>query len=149
MIAEYRTLPVSLAEHAAENYRRQRDEAEQRTALTYTVNTAAASAAATLQSARDSYEQLRGQTNTSGTALQQAQVAALITSGEVTAALVQLHAFEATQDAAEALAAEARRRELEAARVATQRAARVEHDRRLAGIAARRDGGDDLLFPVP
>ena len=105
VIAEYRTLPVSLAERAAENYRRQRAKAEQRTALTYTVNTAAASAAATLQSARDSYEQLRGQTNTSGTALQQAQVAALITSGEVTAALVQLHAFEATQEAAEALAA--------------------------------------------
>ena len=149
VLAEYRSLPVSLAEQAAANYRRQRDEAEQRTALSYSVNTAASAATATVASALDSYDQLRGQTNTSGTALQQAQVAALVTSGEVTAALVQLHAFEATQDAAEALAAEERRRELEAARVATQRAARVEHDRRLAGIAARRDGGDDLLFPVP
>ena len=148
VIAEYRTLPVSLAEHAAENYRRQRNEAEQRTALTYTVNTAASSAAATLQSARDSYAHLRGQTNTSGTALQQAQVAALITSGEVTAALVQLHAFEATQEAAEHVAAEERRRAREAARLATQRAARAEHDRRLAGIAARADGGAELRLRV-
>ncbi len=148
VIAEYRTLPVSLAEQAAANYRRQRAEAEQRTALTYTVNTAASAATATVASALDSYEQLRGQTNTSGTALQQAQVAGTITSGEVMAALVQLQAFEATQDAAEAIAAEARRRALEAARLATQRAARVEHDRRLAGIAAHRDGGDELLFRV-
>ena len=148
VIAEYRTLPVSLAEQAAENYRRQRAEAEQRTALTYTVNTAASAATATVASALDSYAQLRGQTNTSGTALQQAQVAGTITTGEVMAALVQLQAFEATQDAAEAIAAEARRRALEAARLATQRAARVEHDRRLAGIAAHRDGGDELLFRV-
>ena len=148
VIAEYRTLPVSLAEQAAANYRRQRDEAEQRTALTYTVNTAASAATATVASALDSYEQLRGQTNTSGTALQQAQVAGTITSGEVMAALVQLQAFEATQDAAEAIAAEARRRALEAARLATQRAARAEHARRLAGIAAHRDGGDELLFRV-
>ena len=75
-------------------------------------------------------------------------MAGLITSGEVTAALAQLHAFQATQDAAEALEAEARRRELEAARLASQHAAREEYDRRIAGIEARRDGGDDLLFTV-
>ena len=149
VLAEYRTLPVSLAEQAADNYRRQRAEAEQRTALSYSVNTAASSATATVASARDSYQQLRAQSNTSGTALQQAQVAGMITTGEVMAALVQLHAFEATQDAADALAAEQRRREREAARVATQRAARAEHERRLAGIAAHRDGGDELRFRVP
>ena len=149
VLAEYRTLPVSLAEQAADNYRRQRAEAEQRTALSYSVNTAASSATATVASARDSYQQLRAQSNTSGTALQQAQVAGMITTGEVMAALVQLHAFEATQDAADALAAEQRRREREAARVATQGAARAEHERRLAGIAAHRDGGDELRFRVP
>ena len=148
VLAEYRTLPVSLAEQAADNYRRQRAEAEQRTALSYSVNTAASSATATVASARDSYQQLRAQSNTSGTALQQAQVAGMITTGEVMAALVQLQAFEATQDAADALAAEQRRREREAARVATQRAARAEHERRLAGIAAHRDGGDELRFRV-
>ena len=148
VLAEYRALPVSLAEHAAENYRRDAAGGARRTALNYAVTDAAAATAATVQSALASYEQLRAQTNTSGTALQQAQVAGLITSGEVTAALAQLHAFQATQDSAEALEAEARRRELEAARLASQQAAREEYDRRIAGIAARRDGGDDLLFTV-
>ena len=148
VLAEYDTLPVSLADRAAENYRRQRNHGEQRTALSHTVNTAASDATATVLSARDSYAALRGQTNTSGTALGQAQVAGLITSGEVSAALLQLQAFEASQRAAEQLAAEQRRRELEAARVATQRAARALHDRRLAGIEGHRDGGLGLLFHV-
>ena len=148
VIAGYDTLPVSLADRAAANYRRQRNQGEQRTALNHSVNTAASSAAATVQAALDSYAQLRGQTNTSGTALGQAQIAGLITSGQVSAALLQLQAFEATEAAAEALAAEQRRRELEAARVATQRAARADHDRRIAGIEGHRDGGDSLLFAV-
>ena len=148
VLAEYDTLPVSLADRAAENYRRQRNHGEQRTALSHTVNTAASDATATVLSARDSYAALRGQANTSGTALGQAQVAGLITSGEVSAALLQLQAFEASQRAAEQLAAEQRRRELEAARVATQRAARALHERRLAGIEGQRDGGDSLLFHV-
>ena len=148
VIAEYRTLPVSLADRAAANYRRLRGEGEQRTALSHTVNTAASDATATVLTARNSYAELRGQTNVSGTALQQAQIAGLITGGEVSAALLQLHAFEANQRAAEALAAEERRRELEAARVETLRAARAQHDRRIAGIESHRDGGDSLLFAV-
>ena len=55
VLAEYANLPARLADRAAANYRRQRDEAEQRTALNQTVNTAASSAAATVQSALDSY----------------------------------------------------------------------------------------------
>ncbi len=148
VLAEYGTLPVSLADRAAANYRRQRADAEQRTALNHTVNTAASAAAATVQSALVSYQQLRGQTNTSGTALGQAQIAGLITSGEVSAALLQLQAHEATQAAAEQLAAEARRREREAARLDTLRAARADHTRRVTGIEGRRDGGDSLLFSV-
>ena len=148
VIAEYDTLPVSLADRAAENYRRQRNQGNRRTALSHSVNTAASDATATVLSARESYAELRGQTNTSGTALGQAQIAGLITSGEISAALLQLHAFEANQRAAEELAAEERRRELEAARVETLRAARAQHDRRIAGIESHRDGGDSLLFAV-
>ena len=148
VLAEYANLPASLADRAAENYRRQRNHGEQRTALNQTVNTAASSAASTVQSALDSYAELRGQTNTSGTALGQAQIAGLITSGEVSAALLQLQAHEATEAAAQQLAAEQRRREREAARLATLRAARTEHERRVAGIETRRDGGLGLLFHV-
>ena len=140
VLAEYDQLPVSLADRAAATYRRQRTQADQRTALSHTVNTAASAATATVASALDSYQQLRGQTNTSNTALQQAQMAGLITSGEVSAALLQLQAHEATQAAAEQFAAEARRREREAAR--------ADHTRRVTGIEGRRDGGDSLLFRV-
>ena len=148
VIAEYHTLPVSLADRAAANYRRLRAEGEQATALSHTVNTAASSATTTVQSARASYAELRGQTNTSGTALQQAQVTGTITSGEVSASLLQLQAHEAARRAADALAAEQRRREREAARLETQRAARAMHNRRIAGIEGHRDGGASLLFRV-
>ena len=148
VIAEYSTFPVSLADRAAANYRRLRDEGEQATALSHTVNTAASSATTTVQAARASYAELRAQTNTSGTALGQAQVAGTITSGEVTAALLQLHAHEAARRAAEDLAAEQRRREREAARLETLRAARADHDRRVAGIEGHRDAGDSLLFSL-
>ncbi len=148
VIADYSTLPVSLADRAAANYRRLRDEGDQRTALSHTVNTAASSAITTVQSARASYAKLRGQTNQSGTALQQAQVTGTITSGEVSASLLQLHAHEAARRAAEELAAEERRREREAARRDTLRTARADHHRRVAGIESRRDGGDSLLFSL-
>ena len=101
-----------------------------------------------MKSALDSLAALRGQTNASGTALQQAQVAGLITNGEVTAALAQLLAFQATQETAQALEAEARRRERDPARLATQEAARADYDRRIDGIGAHRDGGEHLLFAV-
>ena len=148
VLAHYAPLPADLAARAAANYRASTARGQQRTVLNYAVNDAAAAAAATVKSALESYELLRAQTNTSQTALQQAQVAGLITSGEVSAALAQLHAFQATQQAADALEAEARRRDYEAARLATQQTARVDHDRRMAGIAAHRDGGAELRFRV-
>ena len=75
-------------------------------------------------------------------------MAGLITNGEVTAALAQLLAFQATQETAQELEAETRRRERAAARLAIQEAAREDYDRRLAGIGAHRDGGDGLLFVI-
>ena len=148
VIAEYATLPVSLADRASANYRRHRDDGEQATALTYAVNGAAATASATVKSALESYQALRSQTNTSDTALRQAQVAGLITSGEVSAALLELHAWQATQQAAQDLEAETRRREREVARLAAQAAARATYARRLTGIEAKRDGGNALLFSL-
>ena len=149
MLAQYATLPLPTVERAATNYRQQRAQGAQRTALNYAVNDAAAQAAATIQSALDSYERLRAQTNVSPTALQQAQVAGLITSGEVSAAVAQLDAFIAAKDTAAALDAEARRRAREATRLDAQRRGRVTYERRLAGIAANRDGGEELKLRTP
>ena len=149
VIADYSTLPVSLADRAAANYRRHRTRGEQLTAESQLMNTAASSASTTVQLARASYAVLRGQTELSGTALQQAQVTGTITAGEVNASLLQLQAHEAARRAAEELAAEERRREREAARLDALRTARADHARRVAGIASRRDGGDSLLFDIP
>ena len=148
VLAEYNAFPVSLADRAAANYRRHRDHGEQRTAQSQIVNTAASSATATVQSARLSYAALRGQTNQSGTALQQAQVTGTITAGEVSAAVLQLHAHEAARRAAEELEAEERRREREAARLDALRAAHADHNLRRGGIEQTRDGGDSLLFSL-
>ncbi len=139
---------MSLADRAAANYRRHRDHGEQRTAQSQIVNTAASSATATVQSARESYAALRGQTNQSGTALQQAQVTGTITAGEVSAAVLQLHAHEAARRAAEELEAEERRREREAARLDALRAGHADHNLRRGGIEQTRDGGDSLLFSL-
>ena len=149
VIADYSTLPVTLADRAAANYRRHRTRGEQLTAESQLMNTAASSASTTVQLARASYAVLRGQTELSGTALQQAQVTGTITAGEVNASLLQLQAHEAARRAAEELAAEERRREREAARLDALRTARADHARRVAGIASRRDGGDSLLFDIP
>ena len=149
VLAQYATLPLPTVERAATNYRQQRAQGAQRTALNYAVNDAAAQAAATIQSALDSYERIRAQTNVSPTALQQAQVAGLITSGEVSAAVAQLDAFIAAKDTAAALDAEARRRAREATRLDAQRRGRVTYERRLAGIAANRDGGEELKLRTP
>ena len=72
VLAHYAPLPADLAARAAANYRASTARGQQRTALNYAVNDAAAAAAATVKSALESYEQLRGQTNTSGTALRRA-----------------------------------------------------------------------------
>ena len=144
----YADFPTDLASRAAANYRQSTAEGAQRTAMNYAVNDAAAQAAATVKSAFESYERLRAQTNTSGTALQQAQVAGMITNGEVSAALAQLHAFQAVQAAADELEAEAQRRERAAARLAEQRAAQEMYERRMAGVAASRDGGEELKFRI-
>ena len=144
ILQHYADRPVSLASRAATTYRQRSARGAERTAMNYAVNDAAAQAAATVTSALASYERLRAQTNLSPTALQQAQVAGLITSGEVSAAVAQLEAFQAAQAAADALAAEARRHALDAARLDAQRAARVTYDRRLAGMAAHSDGGEGL-----
>ena len=146
VLAEYNAFPVSLADRAAANYRRHRDHGEQRTAQSQIVNTAASSATATVQSARESYAALRGQTNQSGTALQQAQVTGTIPAGEVSAAVLQLQAHEAARRAAEELEAKERRREREAARLDALRAAHADHNLRRGGIEQTRDGGDSLLF---
>ena len=58
-----------------------------------------------------SYEGLQNNTNVSNTALAQSQIAGTVTQGNLTAAMVQLMAFEAAKEAAEDYESEITRRE--------------------------------------
>ena len=106
VIADYSTLPVSLADRAAANYRRLRGQGEQRTALSHTVNTAASSATTTVQSARASYCEGRP-TNPAPRSNRRRSD----DHGRRIRVTPPLHAHEAARRAAEDLAAEQRRRE--------------------------------------
>ena len=97
ILTAYADLPVRLATQAAENYRNQRERGEQATVLNYAVSDAASEATEAIKSALESYDGLRSNANRSVTALGQAQVAGLVTQGQLTAAMAQLQAFQAAQ----------------------------------------------------
>ena len=148
ILTAYADLPVRLATQAAENYRNQRERGEQATVLNYAVSDASAETVKAIKSALESYDGLRANANKSVTALGQAQVAGLVTQGQLTAAMAQLQAFQAAQEAAEELEAERRRRELVARQLADRQQGQLFHNERLAGITALSDGGASMLMRV-
>ena len=84
ILTAYSNFPPALATRAAENYRNNRERGEQSVVLNYAVSDAASEATAAIQSALDSYDGLRNNGNVSPTALQQAQVAGMVTQGQLT-----------------------------------------------------------------
>ena len=148
ILTAYADLPVRLATQAAENYRNQRERGEKSTVLNYAVSDAASETVEAIKSALESYDGLRANANKSVTALGQAQVAGLVTQGQLTAAMAQLQAFQAAQEAAEELEAERRRRELVARQLADRQQGQLFHNERLAGITALSDGGASMLMRV-
>ena len=148
VLTAYADLPVRLATQAAQNYRNQRQRGEKSTVLNYAVSDAAAEAVEAIKSALDSYDGLRTNANRSVTALGQAQVAGLVTQGQLTAAMAQLQAFQAAREAAEELETERRRRERLNAIVAARRQGRQMYNDRMAGITALSDGGASLRMRV-
>ena len=148
ILSAYAAFPVELATRAAENYRNQRQRGEQAMVLNYAVSDAAAETSAAIKSALDSYTGLRSNSNVSGTALGQAQVAGMVTQGQLTAAMAQLQAFQAAQEAAEELETERRRRERVAAQLADRQQGLLIFNERIAGISSRSDGGASLRLQV-
>ena len=148
ILTTYSTFPVELATQAAENYRLQRESGEQALVFNYAVADAAAEAAAAISSAFDAYDGLRSNSNVSPTALQQAQVAGLVTQGQLTASVAQLQAYQAAQEAAEEMEIERRRRELVARQLADRQQGQLVFNERLVGIASRSDGGASLRLGV-
>ena len=151
VLAAYSSFPAELGIKAAENYRIQREAGEQSLVLNYAVSDAAAEATTAIKSALDSYNGLRANSNVSPTALAQAQVAGQVTQGQMTAAIAQMEAYQAAQEAAEKLEAERRRRELVAKQLADRQQGQVIFQERMAGISSRSDGGKSLklaLHPI-
>ncbi|MDE2773480.1 MAG: hypothetical protein OXI46_07220 [Gemmatimonadota bacterium] len=146
----YRDLPPQAATRAAEDFRRAREAAGRQGALDYATLDAAAALAATVESSQASFADLTANNNLSATALQQASVAAALSRGRISAAMSQVLAYEAVQEAN-------RRRQAELARLeqlakwheSRQRAGAMAETMRDAATQSRADLRDGLLLQVP
>ena len=104
--------------------------------------------AETLEAAQLSLAGVRGQTNLSETALQQASVTSQITTGEIEVAQAQLSAYTDIRDAVDRQAAEVQRRRELARWVAAEQESRERIARANAANAARTQVyRDALLLP--
>ena len=108
LYANYRP---EIAAQASSGYLAAREEADKRLVLGNAMSDAAANLMIAARAAAESYEGLRNNTNTSNTALAQAQVAGTVTQGNLTAAMTQLMAFQAAKESAEDYEREVARRE--------------------------------------
>ena len=146
----FRNRPPGAASHAVEEFRRSRESADRQRVLDYAMMDAAAALAATVESAESSFEALTANGNLSNTALQQAGVAAALTQGRVDAAVGQLLAYEAVEQAHRTREAErARLERLAAWRDAQLRTNRTIEEMRAAALLNRESLREGLLFRLP
>ena len=139
-----------IAERASRGYLAAREDSDKRLVLSHTMSDTASDLMAAARDAVKSYEGLQNNTNLSNTALAQSQIAGTVTQGNLTAAMVQLMAFEAAKEAAETYETEITRREALADRVATKQQSNLLYDAHIAGIIARRETlRAGMLFPIP
>ena len=106
ILSLYRDLPPEAATRALEGYRRSREAADRQRVLDYAALDAASALAETVESAQGSFAGLAANSNLSNTALQQAQVAAGLSQGRIDAAVAQVFAHQAAQEASRARLAE-------------------------------------------
>ena len=146
----YRSHPAEVSSRAAEDYRQAREAADRQRVLDYAMMDAAASLASTIESAQGSFDELTANGNLSNTALQQAQVAAALTQGRINAAVAQVLAYQAVEQANQMQQAEIDRLE----RLAEWRDARLRtnamyDEMRAAALQNRDKLREGLLFKVP
>lgn len=146
----YRNRPAEESARAVADYRRTREAADRQRVLDYAMMDAAASLASTVEGAQSSFDDLTANGNLSNTALQQAQVAAALTQGRIDAAVAQMLAYQAVEQANRMQQAEIDRLE----RLAEWRNARLRtnamYDRlRQAALGNREQAREGLLFRIP
>ncbi len=146
----YRNRPAEVSSRVAEDYRQAREVADRQRVLDYAMMDAAASLASTIESAQGSFDALTANGNLSNTALQQAQVSASLTQGRINAAVAQVLAYQAVEQANQVQQAEIDRLE----RLAEWRDARLRtnamyDEMRTAAFQNRDRLREGLLFKVP
>ena len=146
----FRNRPPEASSRAVEDYRQAREAADRQRVLDYAMMDAAASLASTVESAQDSFDALTANGNLSNTALQQAQVAAALTQGRINAAVAQVLAYQAVEQANRMQQAEIDRLE----RLAEWRDARLRTNAmadamRTAAFQNRDRLREGLLFKIP
>ena len=150
VLALYMDHHPEVAARASEGYLAAQEAGDKRLVLNHATSDAAGNLMAAAREAAESYTGLRNNTNTSNTALAQAQVSGLLTQGNLTAAMAQLMAFQAAKEAAEEYEQEIARREALARFLQAEQEARLEFDAQQAGIEAKRGSMQEgLLFTLP
>ena len=146
----FRNRPAEASSRAVEDYRQAKEAADRQRVLDYAMMDAAASLASTVESAQGSFDELTVNGNLSNTALQQAQVAAALTQGRINAAVAQVLAYQAVEQANRMQQAEIDRLE----RLAEWRDARLRTNAmadamRAAAFQNRDRLREGLLFKIP
>ena len=138
-----------IAADASRGFLAAREDSDKRLVLHHATSDAASNLMIAARDAVDSYEGLQNNTNVSNTALAQSQIAGTVTQGNLTAAMVQLMAFQAAKEAAAGYESEIARRERLAQWVQSQQTAQIDFATSQAGIAARRASmREGLLFQI-
>ena len=138
-----------IAAEASRGFLAAREDSDKRLVLHHATSDAASNLMIAARDAVDSYEGLQNNTNVSNTALAQSQIAGTVTQGNLTAAMVQLMAFQAAKEAAAGYESEIARRERLAQWVQSQQTTQIDFATSQAGIAARRASmREGLLFQI-
>ena len=137
--ADIRNVYPGSADRAVAVFQRRRDYADRSIVLAHARADAAASLAATAVEVQDKIDTVAGQNNVSDTALQQAILAGNLSQGQLTTALAQMEAIEASAAAAAAYNAEVARRQIESRRLADRAALEAQWAEERATIAAAAD----------
>ena len=150
ILALFRDHPPEAATRALEAYRQSREAADRQRVLDYATLDAAAALAEVIESSQGSFAGLAANGNLSNTALQQAGVAASLSQGRINAALGQVMAHQAVEQASRLRQAElARLEHLAEWRESRIRANAFAEQMRTAASRNRDALRDGLLFRIP
>ena len=137
--ADIRNVYQSGADDVVRTFERRRNYADRSVVLAHARADAAASLAATAVETQEKIDTVAGENNVSDTALQQAILAGNLSQGQLTTALAQMEAIEASAAAAAAYNAEVARREAASRRLADRAALEAQWAEERATIAAAAD----------